>query len=205
MIASVSGVVSAVTTDAAVIEVGGFGVAVLCTARTLSMLHVGEQTRLSTSLVVREDSLTLFGFADDAERATFELLQGATGVGPKLAQAVLSALSPGELRHAIVTEDLAVLMKVPGIGKKGAQRLVLELAERVGILPVVLGVPESRHAAPTATGPAWQEHVRSALVTLGYSPREADDAVARVAADDDVDDRDASAALRAALTSLART
>jgi Holliday junction DNA helicase RuvA len=206
MIATVTGVVAAVTTDAAIVEVGGFGVAVLCTARTLLALRVGEQTRLSTSLVVREDSLTLFGFADDTERATFELLQTATGVGPKLAQAILSSLSPGELRHAILTDDLAALMTVPGVGKKGAQRLVLELSERVGVLPAVLGVPEARPDAPATTGPAWQEHVRSALVTLGYSPREADDAVARVAGEGEETDEelDASAALRRALTSLAR-
>jgi Holliday junction DNA helicase RuvA len=204
MIASVSGVVTAVTTEVAIIEVGGFGIAVLCTAPTLTKLRVGEQARLSTSLVVREDSLTLFGFADEAERTTFELLQTATGVGPKLAQAVLSTLTPGELRHAILTEDLAALMRVSGVGKKGAQRLVLELAERVGVLPHLAGVPEARPAARAASGPAWADHVRSALVSLGYSPREADDAVARVVADAAHDDSiDASSGLRLALSSLA--
>ncbi|MDQ1702382.1 MAG: holliday junction helicase RuvA [Frankiaceae bacterium] len=204
MIASVSGVVTAVTTEVAIIEVGGFGIAVLCTAPTLTKLRVGEQARLSTSLVVREDSLTLFGFADEAERTTFELLQTATGVGPKLAQAVLSTLTPGELRHAILTEDLAALMRVSGVGKKGAQRLVLELAERVGVLPHLAGVPEARPAARATNGPAWADHVRSALVSLGYSPREADEAVARVVADAAHDDSiDASSGLRLALSSLA--
>ncbi|MDQ1725655.1 MAG: holliday junction helicase RuvA [Frankiaceae bacterium] len=212
MIASVSGVVTALTAEVAIIEVGGFGIAVLCTAPTLTRLRVGEQARLSTSLVVREDSLTLFGFADEAERTTFELLQTATGVGPKLAQAVLSTLSPGELRHAIITEDLAALMRVSGVGKKGAQRLVLELAERVGVLPHIAGVPEARPPTRAQGGPAWQDHVRNALVSLGYSPREAEDAVARVvaestreaatgAAGEDV--IDASSALRRALSSLA--
>ncbi len=204
MIASVSGMVTAVTTDAAVIEVGGFGIAVLCTVPTLSKMRVGEQMRLATSLVVREDSLTLFGFADEAERTTFELLQTASGVGPRLAQAVLATLTPGELRHAILTEDLPALMRVSGVGRKGAQRLVLELAERVGALPHLAGVPEARPAARAGSGPAWQDHVRSALVSLGYSPREADESVARVAADAAADDTiDASSALRLALSALA--
>ena len=204
MIASVSGVVTAITSDAAIVEVGGFGIAVLCTAPTLTRLRVGEQARLSTSLVVREDSLTLFGFADEAERTTFELLQTASGVGPKLAQAVLSTLSPGELRHAIVTEDLNALMRVSGVGKKGAQRLVLELAERVGVLPHLAGIPEARPAARTSGGPGWQDHVRNALVSLGYSPREAEEAVARVVSDATADETiDASSALRRALSSLA--
>lgn len=204
MIASVSGVVTALSTEVAVIEVGGFGIAVLCTAPTLTKLRVGEQTRLATSLVVREDSLTLFGFADEAERTTFELLQTATGVGPKLAQAVLSTLSPGELRHAIITEDLAALMRVSGVGKKGAQRLVLELAERVGVLPHVAGVPDARPPSRAMGGPAWQDHVRNALVSLGYSPREAEEAVARVVVDATCDETiDASSGLRRALSSLA--
>ena len=204
MISSVRGVVTAITSDAAIVEVGGFGIAVLCTAPTLTRLRVGELARLSTSLVVREDSLTLFGFADEAERTTFELLQTATGVGPKLAQAVLSTLSPGELRHAIVTEDLNALMRVSGVGKKGAQRLVLELAERVGVLPHLAGIPEARPAARTSGGPGWQDHVRNALVSLGYSPREADEAVARVVTEAPADEAiDASSALRRALSSLA--
>jgi len=204
MIASVSGVVTAITTEVAVIEVGGFGIAVLCTAPTLTKLRIGEQARLATSLVVREDSLTLFGFADEAERTTFELLQTASGVGPKLAQAVLSTLTPGELRHAILTEDLAALMRVSGVGKKGAQRLVLELAERVGVLPHLAGVPEARPATRASGGPAWQDHVRSALVSLGYSQREADETVARVVVEAATDPAvDASSALRLALSSLA--
>ena len=127
MIASVHGRVAAVSAAGAVVEVGGVGLAVSCTPGTLARLRVGQPARLSTSLVVREDSLTLYGFSDDDERQVFELLQTASGVGPRLAQAALSVLPPAEVRVAIATADVAALTRVPGIGKKGAERLVLEL------------------------------------------------------------------------------
>jgi len=125
MIASVRGVVAAVAPDGAVVEVGGVGLAVSCSPATLARLRVGQPARLATSLVVREDSLTLYGFADDDERALFELLQTANGVGPKLAQTILAVHPPRETRRAIATSDIAALTQVPGIGRKGAERIVI--------------------------------------------------------------------------------
>ena len=132
MIASVHGLVAALGPDAAVIEVGGVGLMVSCSPGTLARLRAGETARLSTSLVVREDSLTLYGFADDDERTLFELLQTANGVGPKLAQTILAVHAPREVRRAVASNDLVTLMAVPGIGRKGAERLVLELRDRIG-------------------------------------------------------------------------
>ncbi len=132
MIAHLTGTVAALAPDAAVIEVGGVGLQVQCAPGTLAGLRQGERARVATSLVVREDSLTLYGFASDDERNTFELLQTASGVGPRLALAMLAVLTPDALRRAVAAEDLAALTSVPGIGRKGAQRIVLELAGRLG-------------------------------------------------------------------------
>jgi Holliday junction DNA helicase RuvA len=179
MIASVSGTVAALAPDTAVVEVGGFGVAVQCTPGTLARLRVGEQSRLATSLVVREDSLTLYGFEDEDARQTFELLQTASGVGPRLAQAMLAVHAPDALRAAVANGDEKALTAVPGIGKKGAQKLLLELKDR-------LGEPVGGQAAVVpgqgAAGPAgWRSQLHAALVGLGYAAREADEAVEAVA------------------------
>lgn len=174
MIAFVSGTVAALAPDAAVVEVGGVGMAVQCTPNTLSALRVGRPARLATSLVVREDSLTLYGFADDDERQTFELLQTASGVGPRLAQAMLAVHQPDALRRAVATGDEKALTAVPGIGKKGAQKLLLELKDRLG---APTGAPSA--AAPAAAG--WRDQLHAALIGLGYAPREADTAVDAVA------------------------
>ncbi|MZD06622.1 Holliday junction branch migration protein RuvA [Streptomyces sp. SID5785] len=176
MIAFVSGPVAALAPDAAVVEVGGIGMAVQCTPDTLSTLRVGQQTKLATSLVVREDSLTLYGFADDDERQTFELLQTASGVGPRLAQAMLAVHRPDDLRRAVSTGDEKALTAVPGIGKKGAQKLLLELKDRLGE-PLGTGGP----AIGTAVAAGWREQLHAALIGLGYATREADEAVAAVA------------------------
>jgi len=175
MIASVRGLVAAVSPDGAVIEVGGVGLTVHCAPGTIAGLRLGAEARLATSLVVREDSLTLYGFADDEEKQLFELLQTASGVGPRLAQAVLAVHPPETVRRAIATGDTTTLTRVPGIGKKGAERLVLELRDRVG--PVVVGTDET---AGVLVG-AWQEQVRQGLVGLGWSTAQADQAVAAVA------------------------
>ncbi|MEH6374863.1 Holliday junction branch migration protein RuvA [Streptomyces sp. KLMMK] len=175
MIAFVSGPVAALAPDTAVVEVGGIGMAVQCTPNTLSGLRIGQQARLATSLVVREDSLTLYGFADDDERQTFELLQTASGVGPRLAQAMLAVHSPDALRRAFASGDEKALTAVPGIGKKGAQKLLLELKDRLG-KPVGSAAPV---AAPAAAG--WRDQLQAALVGLGYAAREADEAVEAVA------------------------
>jgi Holliday junction DNA helicase RuvA len=194
MIASVHGRVTAVGAVGAVVEVGGVGLAVSCTPGTLARLRVGQPARLSTSLVVREDSLTLYGFADDDERTVFELLQTASGVGPRLAQAVLSVLPPNEVRRAVATADVPALTRVPGIGKKGAERLVLELRDKIG------AIEPAGPAALTPTAP-WRDQVGQALVGLGWSPREADEAVTAVAPDAD-GQPDVPALLRAALRVL---
>ncbi|MFG3021186.1 Holliday junction branch migration protein RuvA [Streptomyces sp. NPDC048254] len=174
MIAFVSGPVAALAPDSAVVEVGGIGLAVQCTPNTLSGLRMGRQTKLATSLVVREDSLTLYGFADDDERQTFELLQTASGVGPRLAQAMLAVHSPDALRRAVATGDEKSLTAVPGIGKKGAQKLLLELKDRLG---EPLGAPAI--GAPVSQG--WRDQLHAALIGLGYATREAEEAVTAVA------------------------
>jgi Holliday junction DNA helicase RuvA len=179
VIASVSGRVAAVSPDGAVVEVGGIGLSVQCTPGTIARLAVGEQARLATSLVVREDSLTLYGFADDDERQLFELLQTANGVGPRLAQAVLAIHPPREVRRAVSMGDLKALMQVPGIGKKGAERLVLELRDRLGSTTSdtsLDGAPAAGLPAVTPVAP-WRDQLTAALVGLGWSGREAETAL----------------------------
>lgn len=209
MIAFVSGPVAALAPDGAVVEVGGIGVTVQCTPGTLAGLRVGEHARLATSLVVREDSLTLYGFAEEDERQVFELLQTASGVGPRLAQAMLAVHAPGALRAAVAAGDDRALMAVPGIGKKGAQKLLLELAGRLGE-PVGPAAPRTApRPAPGAT-PGWREQVRAALTGLGYAPREADQAIGAVAPGPDEPggndaEPDVAGLLRAALQTLNRS
>jgi Holliday junction DNA helicase RuvA len=164
---------------------------------------------VATSLVVREDALSLYGFGDSDERNTFELLQTASGVGPRLALAMLAVFSPDGLRRAVATEDLAALMQVPGIGRKGAQRIVLELAGRLG------SPGDGMALAPAGAGPAtaasWRDQVRTGLVNLGWQAREADLAIAAVepglAGDggEGAPDVDVAVALRAALRVLGRS
>ncbi|XVQ07978.1 Holliday junction branch migration protein RuvA [Spirillospora sp. CA-255316] len=200
MIAFVSGRVAAAGPDAAVIDVHGVGLSVQCTPATLAGLRVGEEAKVPTSLVVREDSLTLFGFADEDERTVFELLQTASGVGPRLALAMLAVHSPDALRLAVSGEDLAALTKVPGIGKKGAQRIVLELKDRLGG-PIGTGadVRAPVHAEP------WREQVQNGLINLGWSARDADAAVDAVAADlDGGDPPPVAVLLKSALKKLSR-
>jgi Holliday junction DNA helicase RuvA len=180
VIASVRGRVAAVAPDSAVVEVGGVGLSVVCTPSTLANLRVGEDARLATSLVVREDSLTLYGFADDDARSLFELLQTASGVGPRLAQAVLAVHPPDVVRKAIATGDLNTLTRVPGIGKKGAERLVLELRDRIG--SVVASSTGETMSLPVP-GISWTDQVRQALVGLGWTAGQADSAVSVVSAE----------------------
>lgn len=127
---------------------------------------------------MREDSLTLYGFADDDERQVFELLQTASGVGPRLAQAMLATHSPDALRQAVSTGDEKALMAVSGIGKKGAQKLLLELKDRLG---APLGAHIGRQTPGAAAAPDWREQLQAALIGLGYAAREAEEAVSAVA------------------------
>jgi holliday junction DNA helicase RuvA len=206
MIASVSGTVVAITGDAAVIEVGGVGLAVQCTPTTLGMLRTGQEARLATSLVVREDSLTLFGFGSDDERAIFETLQGVTGVGPRLAQAVLATHSPDSVRAAVATDDVGALTLVPGVGRKGAQRLVLELKDKLGSVTTSATVLQ----LPGRDGPGvWRDQLRSALLNLGWGNREVDEALAAVGPEAEAavavgDTPDVAALLRTCLQMLSR-
>ncbi|EST20238.1 Holliday junction branch migration protein RuvA [Streptomyces niveus] len=207
MIAFVSGPVAALAPTSAVIEVGGVGMLVQCTPATLAGLRIGQEAKIATSLVVREDSLTLYGFADDDERQTFELLQTASGVGPRLAQAMIAVHSPDTLRVAVATGDEKTLTAVPGIGKKGAQKLLLELKDRLGE-PV--GSHIGRQGIGTPLSVSWNDQLHAALIGLGYATREADEAVALVTpqAEEAIKAGEAPAVprlLRAALQSLNRT
>lgn len=202
MIAFVRGPVADVTLSSVVVEVGGVGLELNCTPNTLARMRPGKETLLPTSLIVREDSLTLFGFLDEDEKALFEMLLTASGVGPKLAQAMLAVLTPDELRRAVTHEDIKTLTTVPGIGQKGAQRIVLELKDRIG---APSGPVSSRAAAPA--GARWRDQVHAGLVGLGWSTREAEQAVDAVApqAAEAEGDPDVAALLRAALRSLSKS
>lgn len=204
MIASVSGRVAAIGGDAVVVEVGGIGLAVQCTPATLASLRPGMTAELATSLVVREDSLTLFGFASADERAVFEVLQSVSGVGPKLAQAVLSVHTPEAVRVAVATEDVGALTLVPGVGRKGAQRLVLELKDKLG------GASAGEQVRLPGQGVgAWRDQLRSALAGLGWGAREVDEALAAVGPEAEAslavgDAPDVAALLKTSLRLLSR-
>ena len=202
MIAHLIGTVAGVSPDGAVIDVGGVGLRVQCTPDTLASLRLGEGARVATSLIVREDSLTLFGFGSEDERNVFELLQTASGIGPRLALAMLAVHSPDALRRAVAAEDLNALTMVPGIGRKGAQRIVLELKDRLGAPGEVFGIG----AAPARkTEPSWRDQVQSGLTNLGWSARDAEAAVAAVEAESDSGEvPDVATALRAALRKLSK-
>ena len=204
MIAFVRGPVAALNLTSAVIEVGGIGLEVQCTPNTLAELRRGVEATLPTSMVVREDSLTLFGFADDDEKQMFELVQTASGVGPKLAQAMLAVHNPEAIRRAVASDDVKTLTSVPGIGQKGAQRIILELRDRIG----PPGATASRPAG-VAVLAGWQEQVHGGLVGLGWSAKEADKAIAAVAPDaqssiDEGSSPDVARLLRLALQTLSK-
>jgi Holliday junction DNA helicase RuvA len=193
VIASVRGPVLSVGLDHAVIEVGGVGLAVHATPATLALLRRGEEARLHTALVVREDSLTLYGFADADARELFGLLQTVSGVGPRLAMAMLAVLEPDKLRAALAEGNTTVLTQVPGIGKKGAERLVIELRDKVGAAATA--------AAAGGSGGAVRESVVEALVGLGFPAKQAEPAVDRVLAEGG---GDTTSVLRRALAALGR-
>jgi Holliday junction DNA helicase RuvA len=200
VITSVAGTVLRIGVDHAVLEVGGVGLAVLCTPAALAGLRTGARGRVATSLIVREDSLTLYGFAGDDERDTFELLQTASGVGPKLARAVLAVLGPDDVRRAIATSDLAALTRVPGIGRKGAEKLVVELRDRVG--PPIAA--DGGAAVPLTGETEWRVQVRSGLAGLGWAGKEVDAALDTIESGADGGVPDVAAALRQAIRLLGR-
>ena len=195
MIASLSGRVTAHTAAGVVVSVGGVGLSVLTTPGTRARLRPGDEADLATTLVVREDSLTLYGFETPDERDLFEVLQTASGVGPKVAQAVLTVHSPDAVRRALATEDVTALTLVPGIGRKGAQRMVLELKDKVAA---------GATGSPAASG-GWRETLSEALVGLGWSANQADEVVVALAAEHpDATPADVPALLKAALGRMSR-
>ena len=172
MIAALRGNVLSVEPTAAVIEAGGVGYAVQATPATLAGLRVGQEAFVHTSLVVREDSMTLFGFADADEREVFDVLQTVSGVGPKLALTILATLTPDQLRQAVANADIAALTRVSGVGKKGAQRLVLEIGAKLG--------PRRGGDLEAPSSNARSGDVVAALVGLGFSERDAESAFSQV-------------------------
>lgn len=197
MIASVRGRVLEIGLDHAVVEVGGVGLEVRTTPTTLATLRRGEEAKLATSLVVREDSLTLFGFADGRARELFGLLLTVSGIGPRLALATLAVLEPDALCAALADGNLTVLTQVPGIGRKGAERLVIELRDKVGLLP---GLNPAEGSGES--GSAVRGAVVEALLGLGFPAKQAEQTVDAVLADNGV--RDTAGVLRRSLAALGR-
>ncbi|MEI7659280.1 MAG: Holliday junction branch migration protein RuvA [Actinomycetes bacterium] len=175
MISTLTGTIRSLAIDKVVIEVGGVGFTLLINPQTSSGISLGAQTTLHTSLVVREDSLTLFGFLSEEVKNLFELVQTVSGVGPKVALSIMGALTPEDLARAISQEDISAIERVPGIGKKGAQRMILELKGKLSDLSP--GTSYKGHQ------PAWREQLTSALVSLGFSPKESDGAISFVVND----------------------
>lgn len=195
MIASVRGEVLDIALDHVVIEAAGVGYKVMATPATLATLRRGTEARLITAMIVREDSMTLYGFADTDARDLFTTLLGVSGVGPKIALATLAVYDAAALRQALADGDVTALTRVPGIGKRGAERLVLELRDKIGALPGGAAAP----AGPLGVrGP-----VVEALVGLGFPNKQAEDACDKVLAGDP--DATTSSALRAALSMLGKT
>lgn len=190
MIASLAGSVSALAPAAVVIEVAGVGYLVHVPSSTLARLTAGDDVRLLTHLAHREDAMTLYGFESADERDVFQTLIGVNGVGPKLALAVLGSLAPDGLRRAVASQDVDALTQVPGVGKRGAQRILLELKERL-----------APHAATAEAPRSTLAEVREALLGLGYTPAELREVLERVPAGEDVPVEET---LRAALRELSR-
>jgi Holliday junction DNA helicase RuvA len=195
MISTLSGTIRSLSLDKLVVEVGGVGLSVLINPPTSAGLTLGSQSTLYTSLVVREDSLTLFGFLTEEVRNLFELVQTVSGVGPKVALSIMGALTPEDLARAISQEDTSAIERVPGIGKKGAQRMILELKGKLSDLS--LGATYKAHQPP------WREQLLSALVSLGFSPKESDSAISDVVNDLQGNDQDPATIALSELLKLA--
>ena len=197
MIASLTGNVKATALNSAIVEMGGVGLLVQLSPRFAASLTVGLTTHIHTALIVREDSLTLFGFETASDRELFELLQTVTGIGPKVAQSALGVFDSAEIVSAIVNEKSSTLEKIPGLGKKGAQRLILELKEKVKLFAT-----EHR----TSFAASWRDQVSDALNSLGFNGRESEDALDAVAAHfgSEVGATDVSALLKFALQTRGR-
>lgn len=201
MIASLSGTVEHVALDRAVIAVGGLGVQFSATPQTLATLHEGRPGAVQTHLVVKEDALTLYGFADRDEREVFEVLITANGVGPRLALAILSVHHPETVRRAVTEEDEKTLTRVPGIGPKMARKIIVELSGRLAPTGEPVPGAEVEASDEPAVEMVWHADVVQAMAGLGWSEKEALKAVeATVAARPELDEgRDVAALLRATL------
>jgi Holliday junction DNA helicase RuvA len=199
MIASVRGEVLEVALDHAVIEAAGIGYRVNATPSTLATLRRGSEARLVTAMIVREDSMTLYGFPDTDTRDLFLTLLSVSGVGPRLAMATLAVHDAAALRQALHDGDVAALTRVPGIGKRGAERMVLELRDKMIPAGAVAG-------SPAVNGHAVRSPVVEALVGLGFAAKQAEEATDKVLAADHENGEAAttSGALRAALSLLGK-
>lgn len=197
MIARLTGRVVELAATSAVLDVGGVGLSVICPPTTLTGLRLDQVGQLWTQLVVREDALTLYGFASPAERQVFQIVQSVSGIGPRIALGLVATLSPAELRQAVMTGNLVALTKVPGVGQKVAQRLVIELKDKVATL-----ADDDIVAGDTASG--VRDQVIEGLRNLGYSAREADAAWDKIEPPATDPSLDLAALMRAALRSLAR-
>jgi len=175
MIASLFGTIRALKTDQVVIDVNGVGYLAHITAKTASHLSIGRDFQLFTSMVVREDSMTLYAFIDSDEKDLFELVQTVSGIGPKVALAITASMSTEELFHAISAKDESAISSIPGIGKKGAQRLILELS----------GKFELSRFNSVATSYSWRDDLINALTGLGFTRRQAESAISEMAANKD--------------------
>jgi len=172
MISLINGTVRSISLDKAIVEVGGVGLSLSITQKTSSQLNIGVPAQFFTTLIVREDALTLYGFLDDADRALFELVQTVSGIGPKVALSIVAALSPSQLAVAVAQEDISAIEKVPGIGRKGAQRLILELKGKLSDFGSTSKHPHHQ--------PIWREQLTSALVSLGFTAKDSDAAISQV-------------------------
>lgn len=172
MISLLSGTVRSISIDRLVIEVSEIGLTVIVTPATIAQSTLGSKIQLFTALIVREDSLTLYGFLNEDSRGLFDLVQTVSGIGPKVAMSIVGAMSPEELSCAISQEQISVIEAIPGIGRKGAQRLILELKGKMSDF--------THTTLYQGHQPLWREQLTSALISLGFSAKESDFAISEV-------------------------
>ncbi|AYJ49609.1 Holliday junction branch migration protein RuvA [Rhodococcus sp. P1Y] len=201
MIASIRGEVLTIALDHVVLEAAGVGYRINATPSTLGTLSRGSESRLLTTMIVREDSMTLYGFADGESRDLFSLLLTVSGVGPRIAMATLAVLDPNALRTALADSNITALTRVPGIGKRGAERMVVELRDKVDA--IVGGGSATSLPSGAAGGNPVREQIVEALTGLGFALKQAEDATDAVLAAQP--DASTSAALRSALASLGKS
>jgi len=203
MIAQLQGQVVGFDGTGAVVSVGGVGFAVLCPPQLLAGLATGDEVTWFTTLIVRDDALTLYAFGTMPDKACFEMVQSASGIGPKTALAVVAVLGATGLADAIRREDLTALIRVPGIGRKGAQKLVIELKDKVPALLASIGAAPG--AEPARVSSSWRDQVVGGLEGLGWTVKDAEAAADSVSPMvDENPDIAVGELMRAALRSLAR-